>query len=160
MTMDEDYFTICEAPEAGHDAECPICGEGFMIPYFKVRNARNQSICNLCAWEKAPALADLLYLSETVEVHGQGYIPTQISEALERRKNDPERLKKELRDAIKILGMPDNSVPDITLPKSPLAQLVAEQIDRAIEVGTVESMQHAKRLFEESKLSVDPGIPF
>ncbi|MFP6731147.1 MAG: hypothetical protein VCD50_13415 [Alphaproteobacteria bacterium] len=149
-TTDEYYFTVRVSRDYRHEVTCPICGEGFQAQFLDVHDVHNDPICNLCSWEKAPNLAGLLAMSAAVEEYSVGYkrVPRQILEKLMQRNNDPERLTKELTAALHSLGAfdrDDNDAPS----QSPLASVVVNEINRALENGSVESMKFAKRLLDE-----------
>ena len=85
----------------------------------------------------------------------------RFGSSAQQRENDPKRLNKELMEALHTLGaFDDNGQVLPTPPPSPLARVVASEIERALESGKVESMQFAKRLLEESQLGEAAGIPF
>ena len=91
-----------------------------------------------------------------------GGTPDDVFRALEKRKSDPKRLKKELQEAHDFLDNHGHA----SSVTSPLAVLLAGQIKDALKSKNVETMQQAKRLFEDSRYSrssisqLDDEIPF
>ena len=148
------YFSIRQSRNYNHKATCPTCGLEFRVRYLDIYEVNNHLICDLCAWEKAPALANLLRLVDAVEGYERGGLPDHVSEALRQRENDPTRLKKELRNVLDSLDDHGCENP------SPLAKLVAEQITAALDGEDVEAMQQAIRLHEECPDKLTSGIPF
>ncbi len=110
---DQYYFSIRQSRDYHNKATCPICGLEFRVRYLDIYEVNNQPICDLCAWEKAPALANLLRLVDAVEGYERGGLPDHVSEALKQRENDPARLKKELRNVLDSLDGHGRDVPDV-----------------------------------------------
>ncbi len=158
---DQHDFAIRQHPDYHKNAECPMCRVKFMVHYLDIFQANDQPICELCAWEKAPALANLIHLAEVAGGYESGKLPTHIGEALKERQNDPVRLKKELQDALDSLDNHGHGAPKTSpIWTSPLAKLVAEQITAALDSEDVDTMKQAIRLHEECPDKLTSGIPF
>ncbi|MDK1022147.1 MAG: hypothetical protein QGD90_10975 [Candidatus Hydrogenedentes bacterium] len=151
--MTNQYHLVTRTnPETGNDVTCKSCGDkiGGGVFWLEVFNpeARYDSyepdywpICSLCAAEEAPDLAKLVFLAEAAASYANGGVSTHISEAMKKRENDPEWLKKKLLASCNELARRGCHLP--------LVEFVEEEIARAIESGNVKTMQHAKRLFED-----------
>ena len=153
MTNRDDFY-IRHVQHVGTEIKCQICEDSFTTKYLAVCDKAGLPICELCAWEKAPILAGLLYLSHVADANYQGEPPPHIVDGLEQRRGDPERLKRKLKEAHKSLH--DNGC-------GPLAELVAEQVKAALDSGKVETMIKAKALVDETRSRVpnlDDEIPF
>ena len=138
-----------------------MCGLEFLIRYLNIFEGDNKPICDLCAWEEAPALANLLLLVGAVEEYDRTEPPARVCEALKQRKNDPARLKKELQDALDSLDNNGHGAPKTSpIWTSPLAKLVAGQITAALDSENVETMQQAIRLYKECPDELSCEIPF
>ncbi len=136
------------------EAICPSCGDKFTASWLAVHNVNNEPICDLCAWETAPQLANLLFLSNAFDAYAQGGAPADVLEALRQRESDPKRLKRELKETHKSLQ--NNGL-------GPLAELVAGQVKAALDSGNVETMIKATALVKETRTrvpSLDDEIPF
>ena len=158
---DQHHFAIRQHPDYHHKATCPICRLEFRVRYLDIYEVNNQPICNPCAWEKTPALANLLKLVEAVEGYERGGVPDHVSEVLTQRQNDPARLKKELQNALDSLDNHGHGAPETTpIRTSPLAKLVAEQITAALDSEDVDTMKQAIRLHEECPDKLTSDIPF
>ena len=146
-------FFIRQLPAPHSPATCPICGLEFSQPYLGVYQDDDRPICDLCAWEKAPGLANLLLLDEAAEGYTSRRLPAQVREALTQRQNDPARLKNELQGVLESLDLGGMSL---------LKKLVAEQITAALKCEDVKTMQQAKRLHEEcgKQLAIQDDLPF
>ena len=148
-------FDIRETLETHRkEAICPSCGDKFTVLWLAVHNVNNEPICDLCAWETAPRLANLLFLSNAFDEYAQHSAPAHILEALRQRESDPKRLKRKLKEAHESLH--DNG-------RGPLAELVAGQIKTALDSGKVETMRQAELLLSETRIQVpnlDDEIPF
>ncbi len=149
-----NIFSIQNGEYDGTEHKCPVCGDSFTANYLAVHDDHGQTICYLCAWEKAPSLAALLYLADMAEAYGHAERPRHVVDGLDQRRADPERLKRKLKEAYELLH--HNGY-------SPLAELVAGQVKAALDSGTVETMIKAKALVEETRNRVpnlDDEIPF
>ena len=142
-----------------NDAKCPICGDKTSVGNLNIYDNNNEPLCSLCAWEQASNLAHLLSLYEAVSAFEVGQLPDHVCAALKQRRNDPERLKTELRDALDTLDNHGHGAPPAET--SPLVKLVSEQITAALETDDVETMRQARCLFKEGLGRVfDDNIPF
>ena len=160
--MDQHYFCIRLSHDYNHKVECPICGVELRVRTLEVYECNNEAICYLCAWQEAPALANLLHLAEAADGFHERETPPEVCEAMSQRENDPKRLKKALHAALVYICGPEHDVPeDGFTHTSPLANIVVERIQAALDAGDAETMQCAKRLFEESKSQLPcDGMPF
>ncbi len=155
----QEYFDIRKTRSAGDAAECLVCGDRFTLPYLAVFNGNNEPLCYMCAWDKAPEFAGLLKLRTAAHDYATDVTPPDVVRAVEKRKSDPKRLKRELQEAHDFLdnhGHASNVI-------SPLAVLLAGKIKDAIKSKNVETMKEAKRLFEDSRFgmpNLDDEIPF
>ncbi len=70
-------------------------------------------------------------------------MPADVYAALERRRNDPKRLKKELQK--------DH---DSIISNGPLGEFLKEQLKAALDGKNVEKLKKAKLLFEETKRGI------
>ena len=157
--MDQTNFLIRvhHYHSSPNNPKCAICEDKITVGNLNIYDNNNEPLCSLCAWEKAPVLAHLLSLYEAVSAYEVGQLPDHVCAALKQRRNDPERLKTELQDALDTLDNHGHGAP-VT---SPLLKLVSEQITAAIGSEDVETMRQARRLFEESWRRVfDDNISF
>ena len=151
---DDFYIRHTRSIHIGTENKCPICRDSFTAKHLAVHDNCGQPICELCAWEQAMTLAGLLYLSDVAGGYYQAEPPPHIVDGLDQRRADPERLKRELKEAHKSLH--DNG-------RGPLAELVAGQVKAALDSGTVETMRKAEALVDETRSRVpnlDDEIPF
>ena len=149
-----DNFYIRRVQNPGTENKCPICKDSFTTNYLAVHDNCGQPICDLCAWEKAMTLAGLLYLSDVAGAYCQAEAPPHVLDGLEQRREDPERIERQLREAYESLH--DNG-------RGPLAELVAGQVKAALDSRKVEKMKQAQRLLSETRNQVgnlDDEIPF
>ncbi len=122
---------------------CPVCGDDFMGARYMVCDVDNIPLCLMCAWAQSPPLASLLGVAMAADYHVDGRLPADVYAALERRRNDPKRLKKELQkdhDSISSDG--------------PLGEFLKEQLKAALDGKNVEKLKKAKLLFEETKRGI------
>ena len=156
----QGYFDIRETLENHRkEAICPSCGDKFTALWLAVHNVNNEPICDLCAWETASRLANLLFLSNAFDEYSQHSAPAHILEALRQRKSDPKRLKKELQEALDSLDNYGHGAP-VT---SPLKKLVMGQVKAALKSKNIETMKEARGLVEEIRSpmpNLDDEIPF
>ena len=151
---DQERFCIRIVEDMYCEAGCPACGDKFTTEYLAVYDNYGRPLCNLCAWEKTTSLAGLLYLAVVAEACGTAKPPPHVKDGLEQRREDPERIERQLKEAHKSLH--DNG-------HGPLAELVAGQIKAALDSGKVEKMKQAQRLLSETRNQVgnlDDEIPF
>ena len=153
---DHGHFNIrhVQGVQIGTNTKCPVCGDGFTTNFLAVCDARGEPLCELCAWEKDGALAGLLYLCDVAGAFWHQEPPPHIVDGLDQRRADPERLKRKLKEAHKLLH--DNGL-------GPLAELVAGQVKAALDSGNAETMKTANALVEDSRRRVpnlDDEIPF
>ncbi len=139
----QGYFDIRETLENHRkEAICPSCGDKFTASWMAVHNVNNVPICDMCAWETAPRLANLLFLSNAFDEYAQGGAPAHILEALRQRESDPKRLKRKLQEAhARLDGWDHNS----------LGELLKGQIKAALASADVETMRKAERLVLETE---------
>lgn len=155
----QEYFDIRKTRSTGDAAECPVCGDSFTLPYLAVFDGNNEPLCYMCAWDKAPEFAGLLKLRTAAHDYAMDVTPPDVVRAVEKRKSDPKRLKRELQEGVDFLdnhGHASNVI-------SPLAVLLAGKIKDALKSKNVETMKEAKRLFEDSRFgmpNLDDEIPF
>ena len=152
-TMTDQYHLVARThSEYGNNVTCRFCGDKIEASPFWLEVLDPQArydpyepdrwqICKLCALEEAPDLAKLVFLAEAAASYANGGVSTHISEAMKKRENDPEWLKKKLLASCNELARRGCHLP--------LVEFVEEEIARAIESGNVKTMQHAKRLFED-----------
>ncbi len=103
---------------------------------------------------RPPELASLLSLGVAAYYNVKGGMPDDVFHVLEKRRADPERLKRKLKEAYESLH---------DTGRGPLAELVAGQVKAALDSGTVATMITAKALVEETRNRVpnlDAEIPF
>ena len=134
--------------------KCPVCGDDFTTSGMDVYDSNDVPLCHPCAWEKAPELASLLSLGVAAYYNVKGGMPDDVFHVLEKRRADPERLKRKLKEAYESLH---------DTGRGPLAELVAGQVKAALDSGTVATMITAKALVEETRNRVpnlDTEIPF
>lgn len=153
---DQEHYCIrrTQSSHTGTENTCPVCGDGFTANYLAVYDTCGRPICELCAWEKAMTLAGLLYVADVAGALYHGEPPPHVVDGLEQRREDPERIERQLKEAHKSLH--DNG-------RGPLAELVAGQIKAALDSGKVEKMKQAQRLLSETRTQVgnlDDEIPF
>ncbi len=153
-----DTFYIRRVQNVGTENKCPACGDSFTTSYLAVHQDNgpfnNEPICELCAWEKASSLAALLYLADVAGAYGHAEPPPHIVDGLEQRREDPERIERQLKEAQESLQHNRTG---------PLAELVAGQIKTALDSKKVELMKQAQRLLSETRIHVgdlDDEIPF
>ena len=150
----QEHYCIRVVKDRYCEAGCPACGDKFTTEYVAVHDNYGQPICNLCAWENASFLAGLLYLAVVAEACGNAEPPPHVVDGLEQRREDPERIERQLKEAHKSLQ--NNGT-------GPLAELVAGQIKTALDSRKVEKMKQAQRLLSETRIQVtnlDDEIPF
>ena len=139
------YLVIRETLEAHRkEAICPSCGDKFTALWLAVHEANNEPICDLCAWETAPRLANLLFLSNAFDEYAQHSAPAHILEALRQRGSDPKRLKRTLQESLDRLNGWDHN---------PLGELLRGQIKAALTSADVGTMKRAERLVMETERS-------
>ncbi len=143
------------------DLKCRVCGDDVGLASYYVSDDYNAPLCRLCCWEKAPNLSSLLRLGNAACQFHDGGLPPNIRQELEKRADDPKRLKKELQEAHDSLDNYGHGAP----ATSPLRKLVAGQVKAALKSNNIETMKEAKRLFEESRFGLpvtdlDDAIPF
>ena len=135
--------------------KCPLCGDDFEMNGMDIYDGNDVPICKLCGWENATALADLLSLSHAVFQHYNGTAPPDVCKALEKRRSDPKRLKRELQNDYDSIGT-----------NGPLGEFLKEQLKAALDGKNVEKLKAAKLLFEKTKRGIstvtdlDDEIPF
>ena len=135
--------------------KCPLCGDGFEMSGMDIYDGNDVPICTLCGWEIVPELASLLSLSVGAHYHGRGGMPDDTFHALEKRRSDPKRLKKELQKDYDSIG-----------PNGPLGEFLKKQIKVALDGKDVETLKSAKRLFTvaqrgiQTTSDIDDDIPF
>ena len=155
MTDQDHYYIRCtQSIHTGTETMCPVCEDSFTANYLAVYDTCGRPICELCAWEKAMNLAGLLYLSDVAGAFYHAEPPPHIVDGLEQRREDPERIERQLKEAHKSLH--DNG-------QGPLAELVAGQVKAALDSGNVETMIKATALVKETRTrvpSLDDEIPF
>ncbi len=138
-----------------NDVECPICGDMFTNHWLAVCGPDNVPVCELCAWEHATHLAGLAALSHAANVYYHDEYPPDVWERMEKRRNDPKRLKKELQKDHDSIG-----------PNGPLGEFLKGQLKAALDGKDVEKLKSAKRLFAVAKRGIstvtdlDGEIPF
>ncbi len=150
----QEHYCICIVKDRYCEASCPACGDKFMTRYLAVHDNYSQPICELCAWEKNASLAALLYLALVADACGTAEPPPHVVDGLDQRREDPERIERQLKEDHKSLQ--NNGA-------GPLAELVAGQIKAALDSGKVETMKQAQRLLSEARIHVrdlDDEIPF
>ena len=157
--MTQEYFYIRDTRSLGVDPECPVCGDRLSLTNLAVLNGNNEPLCYMCAWDKAPGFAGLLKLRTAAHDYAMDVTPPDVVSAVEKRKSDPKRLKRELQEGVDFL----DNYGHASNVNSPLAVLVAGQIKAALKSKNVETMKEAKRLLEDSrfgKRDLDDEIPF
>ena len=154
MMSNQDHFYIRRVQNPGTENKCPICKDSFTTKHLAVHDNCGQPICDLCAWENAMTLAGLLYLSDVAGAYCKAEAPPHVLDGLEQRREDPERIERQLKEAYESLH--DNG-------RGPLAELVAGQVKAALDSRKVEKMKQAQRLLSETRTHVpalDDEIPF
>lgn len=150
--------------------KCCLCGDEFRLTYAGIYALshpnedgpfpeHNESpVCATCAWQHANELMKMLHLADTAAefMDYQAPCPKDIADEIERRANDPERIKRELLAASERLGSNGHG------PGSPLLKMVHEEIKGAIKTGDIDRMKHARTLFQEANTGslLDSEIPF
>ena len=136
--------------------KCPLCRDDFEMNGMDIYDSNDVPICKLCGWENATALADLLSLSHAVFQHYNGTAPPDVCKALEKRRSDPKRLKKELQKDHDSIG-----------PNGPLGDFLKKELGAALKSKDVETLKSAKRLLTVAKrgihthaADIDDEIPF
>ncbi len=159
MTNERRFdIRVCEG-HARQELACPLCGDRFLPLWIAIHTDNNEPICDLCGWERASNLANLMALADAVSSYAQMGMPDDVFQALQKRRSDPKRLKKELQEAHKSLTerVGQNQ-------QSSLAKLVGDQIATAIKSKNAEKMGAAKVIYDESLTgltpSLDDEIPF
>ena len=139
----QGHFDIRETLENHRkEAICPSCGDKFTARCLAVHNVNNEPFCDLCAWETAPRLANLLFLSNAFAEYAQGGAPADVLAALRQRESDPKRLKRNLQEAHdRLNGWNHNS----------LGELLKRQIKAALTSADVETMRKAQQLVLETE---------
>jgi len=156
-----DHFSIRERSLYDPDElRCPVCDEDVGRASYYV-NAYNEPLCRLCGWEKAPNLSNLLHLGNAACQFHDGGPPPNIRQELEKRADDPKRLKKELQEALEFLDNHGHGDP-VT---SPLTKFVMGQVKAALKSKNIETMKEARGLVEETRrgvpmLDLDDELPF
>ena len=143
MTNDHNFCIRAIVQWTGN---CPVCGSEFTTGELAVYDGNNLPLCAVCAWDKAPILANLLSLDESFRRYYDGAPPADVSNALKQRESDPERLRKELHA---VLGRHNGSV---------LSELVNHEIEAALRGEDIGTMQNALRAYHE--LGPQDEIPF
>ena len=152
-----DRDSFCIRMHQRNKVECPICGDSFTTGGVDVCGPNNVPVCELCAWEHAPHLAGLVALSHAANGYFHDEHPPHVWERMEKRRNDPKRLKKELQkdyDSINSNG--------------PLGEFLKDELRVALDGKDVKKLKAAKLLFEETKRGIitssyadlDAEIPF
>ena len=147
--ISQGQFYIRDTRQCGVNIECPVCGDQCTPTEIAVFDGNNVPLCDLCAWDRAPELASLLILNAAARSHSAGGIPGDIWRALEKRKSDPERLQKELKEARDVLGRCNGSI---------LSELVTHEIEAALKGDDVPTKQNALKAFRE--MDTGDEIPF
>ena len=136
---------------------CPICGDSFTTSGVDVCDPNNEPICDLCAWEHVTSLAGLVSLFDAAAAFYHGDYPPHIWDRIEKRRNDPKRLKKELQKDY-----------DSISSNGPLGEFLKDELQVALDGKDVKKLKAAKLLFEETKRGIttssyadlDAEIPF
>ena len=157
-----DNFSIRLVQNHNTEYACPLCGDSFTAFYVAVHQETSyfthEPICALCAWETARCLASILHIAEAAEAFGHAETPSFIVDGLERRRNDPERFKRELQKAH-----------DSILSGSPLGKFLKKRLKAALDSKDVSKWKEAMLLLEEAESgvattaghgSLDDEIPF
>ncbi len=150
---DRDCF--CIRIDKTGERECSICGDDLSPADYRVVGGNDAPLCDLCAWDKASGLANLLALNDELERFYRGIPPAAVQEAIKQRGSDPKRLQKELEEARDVLGRRNGSI---------LAELVTHEIEAALKMDDVPTRQNALKAFREMDISpyanLDAEIPF
>ena len=150
-----DNFCIRERSRHHNDErKCPVCNEDVERASYYVE-VYNEPLCRLCGWERAPNLSNLLRLGNAdCQFHDGGPSP-DVRQELEKRADDPKRLKKELEQARDVLGRRNGSI---------LAELVTHEIEAALKRDDVDIKRNALKAFKEMDVDrysdLDAEIPF
>ncbi len=153
-------FCIRESGQHQPDGKCRACGEDVERASYYVEEY-NEPLCRLCGWEKAPKLSNLLHVGNAACQIYAGRPPPNILQELEKRADDPKRLKKELQEALEFLDNHGHGDP-VT---SPLTKFVMGQVKAALKSKNIETMKEARGLVEETRrgvpmLDLDDELPF
>ncbi len=142
-----DNFCIRERSRHHNDErKCPVCNEDVERASYYVE-VYNEPLCRLCGWERAPNLSNFLRLGNAACQFHDGGPPPNIRQELEKRADDPERLKKELQEALEFLDNHGHGDP-VT---SPITKFVMGQVKAALKSKNIETMKEARGLVEESR---------
>ena len=165
MTNHDEYSIRERSQHHSADPDCPVCGDAVGLANLYVYDARNEPLCRLCCWEKAPSLSNILRLVNAASEFYGGVVPPAVHQELQKRADDPKRVKTELQHALEWIEAPRHGA-DGALVMSPLKKFVAEQIKAALKSKSTEKMKAAKEMVEESQYGVktlgdlDDEIPF
>ena len=142
---DEEY-----SPGIG---KCPLCDDHLTEPDDTpgVYDEAGRVICEICSWDLVPELASLVALAIAAQAHGGKGIPPDIFHALEKRRSNPELLKKQLTAARE-----DLSRRIYHNGGSPLAELVTHEIEAALKRDDVDIKRNALKAYQE----MGDEIPF
>ena len=147
--------SFCIRIDRTGDCECSVCGDDLSPADYRVFSGNGAPLCDLCAWNKASGLANILSVSDDLNRYYQGEPPATVQEAIEKRRNDPERLHKELEQARDVLGRRNGSI---------LAELVTHEIEAALKRDDVDIKRNALKAFREMDINqhsdLDDEIPF
>ena len=135
--------------------KCPLCDDHLTEPDDTpgVYDEAGRVICEICSWDLVPELASLVALAIAAQAHGGKVIPPDIFHVLEKRRSNPELLKKQLTEARENLSRriyPSGG--------SPLAELVAHEIEAALRGDDVPIMRNALKAYQET--TTGDEIPF
>ena len=159
MTNERHFDIRACAGHARQERACPLCGDTFFPLWIAIHMDNDEPICDLCGWERAANLANLLCLADAAHSYAQMGVPDHVFQALQKRRSDPKRLEKELREAHELLTERFNQN-----QQSSLAKLVGDQIAAALKSKDVEKMKAAKVMYDESlagfRPDLDDEIPF
>ncbi len=141
--------------------ECCYCHSEFPVEDFYIGDTASQghaSVCNICAWDRAPNLMRLVqFYKEAARLATcEPVMPETVRAELDRRANDPKRLKCALQTALEWLGRGARVTP-------PLAKLLAGEVKAALNSGDVKKMREAETMVNEVQPQVsdlDDEIPF
>ena len=137
MTNDHNFCIRAIVQWTGN---CPVCRSEFTTGELAVYDGNDLPLCAVCAWDKAPALANLLSLDDSFRRYYDGAPPADVFDALKQRQSDPKRLQYELEKARNVLDHCEGSI---------LSQLVTHEIEAALKGDDIVIMRNALRAYQE-----------
>ena len=166
MTNHDNFCIRERSQHHSADLDCPVCGGAVGLANLYVYGARNEPLCRLCCWEKAPVLSNILRLVNAVGEFYGGVVPPAVYQELQKRVDDPKRMKEGLRHSLEWLEERRVGADGEAIGLTPLRKFVVGQIKAALKSKSIEKMKETRDMVEESQpgtkslADLDDEIPF